>query len=134
MATVAALHVQQHEPANGSVMVDSSGRVLLPKAIREALHLEAGATLHYQILGGAIWFTPSDEKRAAWNSHHVPIQAGSNAVGEEEVDPTLQAMLDALPAIRDQVAREIYGNAFIDELTQRHAAILAAHHDPASVP
>lgn len=52
--------------------MDASGRLVLPKAVRDQLHLKAGARLRAEVVGGRIELTPQDddcelvEKNGLW--------------------------------------------------------------------
>ncbi len=41
--------------------MDASGRLVLPKAVRDQLHLKAGARLTAEVVGGRIELTPQDD-------------------------------------------------------------------------
>lgn len=41
--------------------MDASGRLVLPKAVRDQLQLKAGAMLRAEVVGGRIELTPQDD-------------------------------------------------------------------------
>lgn len=45
-------------PTISAISMDASGRLVLPKALREQLNLKAGARLTAEIVGGRIELTP----------------------------------------------------------------------------
>lgn len=61
-----------NSPIVSAISMDASGRLVLPKAVRDQLHLKAGAKLRAEVVGGRIELTPEDgdcevvEKNGMW--------------------------------------------------------------------
>ena len=45
-----------------TIPIDKAGRVVLPKAIRERMHLHEGSRLHVDVVGDKIELTPEAEE------------------------------------------------------------------------
>jgi bifunctional DNA-binding transcriptional regulator/antitoxin component of YhaV-PrlF toxin-antitoxin module len=105
----------------GFATVDDRGRVALSKAARQALNLRAGSSLAYVVVDGTIVFIPQDEHLARLSEHAAQIL--------ENAGLTVEDLLAELPAVREEILREDYGDAFVDELARRHAAVRGAPGD-----
>jgi AbrB family looped-hinge helix DNA binding protein len=99
----------------GFATVDDRGRVALSKAARHALNLRAGSSLAYVVVDGTIVLIPQDEHLARLSEHAAQIL--------ENAGLTVEDLLAELPAVREEILREDYGDEFVDELTRRHAAV-----------
>ena len=49
-----------------NVTLSTKGQVVIPKAVRDQLRLEPGASLSLEIIGSRIVLGSSDRKRVAW--------------------------------------------------------------------
>jgi AbrB family looped-hinge helix DNA binding protein len=108
----------------GFATVDDRGRVVLSKAARYALNLRAGSSLAYVVVDGTIVLIPQDEHLARLSEHAAQMR--------ENVGLTVEDLLAALPAAREEILREDYGDEFVDELTRRHTAVRGAPGDAQS--
>lgn len=61
-----------NSPIAPAISIDASGRLVLPKALRDQLNLKAGSRLTAEVVGGRIELTPEDddcelvEKNGLW--------------------------------------------------------------------
>jgi len=49
---------------NATIQMDSSGRLVLPKAVRERLNLQGGASLRVTVVAGRLELTPVEDADA----------------------------------------------------------------------
>jgi hypothetical protein len=96
----------------------------LSKAARHALNLRAGSSLAYVVVDGAIVLIPQDEHLAHLSEHAAQMR--------ENVGLTVEDLPAELPAAREEILREDYGDGFVDELARRHAAVRGATSDAQS--
>lgn len=47
---------------NATVTIDSSGRLVIPRNVREKLHLHAGSRLHLEVKGDGVFLEPLPEE------------------------------------------------------------------------
>jgi bifunctional DNA-binding transcriptional regulator/antitoxin component of YhaV-PrlF toxin-antitoxin module len=97
------------------VSVDERGRITLLRPIRRALDAGPGSTLAYILLDDTLLLIPQDDQLRALIGRAERALAGTGARTHD--------LLDELPAIRDEVMREAYGDAFMDALAREHAAL-----------
>jgi bifunctional DNA-binding transcriptional regulator/antitoxin component of YhaV-PrlF toxin-antitoxin module len=97
----------------GFAILDDRGRVALSKAARQALNLHAGSALAYAVVDGTILLFPQDQ--------HLAETATRAASILERAGLTIDDLLTELPAVREEVLRDSYGDAFVDEVERRHA-------------
>jgi AbrB family looped-hinge helix DNA binding protein len=97
----------------GFGVLDEKGRVSLPKPVRSALGIEAGSPVAYVVLNGAVLLVPQDEHLGTLMRDAERALAAAGLTVEE--------LLEELPAAREAVVRESYGDAFLEELTRLHA-------------
>lgn len=65
--------------------MDGSGRLVLPKAVRDQLHLRGGARFSAEIVGGRIELTPvDDEVKLVRKGRTLVLRAPPSAVGVAE--------------------------------------------------
>lgn len=50
-----------NSPVIPAISMDASGRLVLPKALRDQLQLKAGSKLRAEVVGGRIELTPEDD-------------------------------------------------------------------------
>ncbi len=105
----------------GYAVVDDKGRITLTKAMRAALGVEPGSAISYVIVKGRLVIFPQDQELLRLTEEAAAIVA--------EAGLTPRDLLDQLPAVRDAVMRELYGDAFMDELARQHAAATAERGD-----
>ena len=80
--------------ASDTVSMDKAGRVVLPKAVRERLHLRAGALLELEVREGHLELRPVEGrpalvKRDGWWIHQgtgAPADSLENAVERQRAD------------------------------------------------
>jgi AbrB family looped-hinge helix DNA binding protein len=105
----------------GFGVLDSKGRISLPKPVRDALGVHPGSSVAYILVDQTLMLIPQDEHLARlWESAAAVL---------EKTGLTAQDFLDELPAVRDQIMRETYGDEFMEELAREHAAIHGAAVD-----
>lgn len=106
----------------GFAVLDDKGRISLPKPLRGALGLHAGSAIAYIRLSDMILLIPQDEQLAALMDH---ASAALEAAGI-----TAEHFLANLPAARDEVVSETYGDAFMRELERRYGPTRDAEAAP----
>ena len=74
------------ESEHATVTIDDRGRITLPKAVRERLHLGAGDELLVEIETGEIHLRPD-------RPSFQPIESGKNEWGDEAFLDTREAMV-----------------------------------------
>jgi AbrB family looped-hinge helix DNA binding protein len=111
----------------GFLTVDEKGRVALPKAIREALDIAPGSSLAFAVLDGMLVLISQDKHLA------LLMERVTEVLTEAEL--TTQNTEDELLQIRGEVFREIYGDAFVDELERKYGHLVgtALNNQPADV-
>jgi bifunctional DNA-binding transcriptional regulator/antitoxin component of YhaV-PrlF toxin-antitoxin module len=105
----------QEEDLAGFATLDDRGRIALSKAARQALHLRAGSSLAYTVVEGAILLIPQDEHLAHLTEHASQILQNAGL--------TVDDLLGELPAVREEILREEYGDDFVEALARAHAAL-----------
>jgi bifunctional DNA-binding transcriptional regulator/antitoxin component of YhaV-PrlF toxin-antitoxin module len=96
-------------------VVDEKGRFSLGKAVRRALDVRPGSTLGYVLLDDAFLLIPQDDQLAALMERAAAALAAAGI--------TTQDLLEDVPAARDAVLREAYGDAFMDDLAREYEAL-----------
>lgn len=87
-----------------TVTIDKAGRIIVPKALRDALHLEAGDTLELDAEGEHITLRPVRAGSALRKEHGVWVfRRGGNAITTE----TTNAVLDDVRAQRARDHRDM---------------------------
>jgi AbrB family looped-hinge helix DNA binding protein len=109
------------EALTGFAVVDDKGRFTLPKGVRAALDLSPGSAIAYVVVKGRLVLYPQDAELVRLADDAAALIKG--------VGLTTQDLLDSLPAVRDRVMRETYGDAVVEALAQRHAQAGAARGD-----
>jgi bifunctional DNA-binding transcriptional regulator/antitoxin component of YhaV-PrlF toxin-antitoxin module len=105
----------QEQNVTGFGVVDAKGRFSLSKDVREALGIEPGSTLAYVVIDNTVLLIPQDAHVAALLQHAARVV--------EESGLAAQDFLDELSAVRAQVVRKLYGEAFMDDLDRRYGAL-----------
>ena len=54
---------------------------------------------------------------------HNPVNAFTMGGIVQDAGLTVEDLLAELPAVREEILREDYGDEFVDELARRHAAV-----------
>jgi AbrB family looped-hinge helix DNA binding protein len=96
----------------GFAVLDDKGRISLPKPLRGALGLQAGSAIAYIRLNDMILLIPQDEQLTA-----LMIRASAAL---EAAGITAEDFLANVPAARDAVVSEAYGEEFMQDLERRH--------------
>lgn len=112
---------EQDDGIMGFATVDDRGRIALSKATRQALGLRAGSSLAYIVSNGTIMLLPQDEHLVQLSEHAAQIL--------ERAGLTVDDLLDELPAAREEIMREEYGDAFMDALEREHAMLRGVARD-----
>ena len=104
----------QTDAGGGFAVVDGKGRLSLPKPVRRALGLDAGASVVWIALGGTVLLVPQDQHLADFSARaQAALAAAGLSVGD---------VLAELPAARADVVEEAYGPELVREITRAHAA------------
>ena len=74
---------------NTTVTIDKAGRLVLPKPVRDALHLKAGATLEVQQEGDAITLRPTQTKATLRRKNGFWVFDTGGQITTEMVNQTL---------------------------------------------
>ena len=98
----------------GFAVLDDKGRISLPKPLRGALGLHAGSTVAYIRLNDMILLIPQDEQLAALMDRA--------AAALEAAGITVEDFLANLPAAREDVVNEAYGEEFMQDLERRYGS------------
>lgn len=106
--------MKDRAPAGGFTVVDEKGRVSLPKPIRRALGLDAGASVAWLAVGGTVLLVPQGEHLAELFDR---AQSALAAAGLSADD-----VLGELPAARARVVAEAYGDDLALELARARSA------------
>ena len=86
-----------------TVTIDKAGRIIVPKTLRDALHLEPGDTLELEAEGERMTLRPVRAASALRKEHGVWVfRRGGKAISAE----TTNAVLDQVRAQRAQDHRE----------------------------
>ena len=113
---------EQGQDLTGFGVVDAKGRFSLSKQVREALGIEPGSTLAYVVIDNSVLLIPQDTHVAALLEHAARVV--------EEAGLTAQDFLNELPAVRAQVVRKLYGEAFMNDLERRYGALVGSALEP----
>lgn len=73
------------------VVLDSAGRILIPKALRDALGLRPGSTVELSRYGGGINLLPSGRTARLVERNGKLVATGTTRINDE----TVLALLDA---------------------------------------
>ncbi|HZS91517.1 MAG TPA: AbrB/MazE/SpoVT family DNA-binding domain-containing protein [Chloroflexota bacterium] len=99
-------------PVSGTAVtygqVDSKGRIVPGKSMRDELGLRAGSTVAFIKIGDALMVVPQDK--------HLEDLLDAAIRVLEKAHIGVEDLLDGLPAARDEVVTEHYGDAFLEEL------------------
>jgi AbrB family looped-hinge helix DNA binding protein len=75
---------------SGTVTVDKAGRVVLPKALRDQLHLEAGDTLEVESEGDRVTLRPVRSASPLRKEHGVWVFRGGRKISAATTDGVLR--------------------------------------------
>lgn len=84
-----------------AITIDRSGRLVLPKAYRQQLHLEAGGRLRVELVAGRIELTPIDDQPAPVLKQSSGIKVIPASAADPDAPPDAAA---AMAAERDAQA------------------------------
>src|SRR5438093_9102365 len=115
MATHTDVEKAREPGVVGFGVLDNKGRISLPKPVREALGIGPGSPLAYVLVDNTLLLIPQDE--------HLAVLMDRAARALERAGITTESLLDELPAVRDEIVKEIYGAEFMEALARRHAAL-----------
>jgi AbrB family looped-hinge helix DNA binding protein len=65
--------------------IDAAGRIVVPKALREALALTPGTTLDISRYGSGLQVVPSGRTARLVEENGVPVATGETAIDDETV-------------------------------------------------
>lgn len=83
---------------NGKITIDRAGRVIIPKPIREELHLKPGDSLELESGGDQITLRPVRPKATLKKEHGVWVYQG---------EPTDLSIVDLIAREREKRIREL---------------------------
>jgi len=87
---------------NTTLTLDKAGRVIIPKTLRDEMHLEAGDTLELEAEDGRITLRPVRSGSALRKEHGVwDFRRGGKAISEETTTQVLKSVRNE----RDRVNR-----------------------------
>ncbi len=71
---------------SATVTIDSSGRLVIPRTIREQLHLHSGSRLHLEVKGDGVFLAPmpDEDARLVTRDGRLVIQS-SKILGKDDV-------------------------------------------------
>lgn len=76
---------------NTTVTLDSAGRVVIPKALRDELHLEAGDSLSLETVGETVTLRPVRSSSPLRKERGVWVFHGARKIDAAVTDGVLQA-------------------------------------------
>ena len=97
----------------GFAVVDDKGRFSLPRPVRSALGLDAGVSVAWIALGGAVLLVPQDQ--------HLSDLAARAQAALAAAGLSVDDVLAELPAARAEVIDETYGPELVREIERAHA-------------
>ena len=77
---------------SATVRIDSSGRMVIPRTIREQLHLRSGSRLHLEVRGEGVFLAPlpDEDARLVKRGGRLVIHT-SKTLGDEDVRSAIVA-------------------------------------------
>ena len=75
---------------NTTVTLDKAGRVVIPKTLRDELHLEAGDTLELESEGERMTLRPVRSGSSLRKEHGVWVSRGGRKISAEATNQVLQ--------------------------------------------
>lgn len=77
---------------NATVRIDSSGRLVIPRNIREQLHLRSGSRLHLEVKGDGVFLAPlpDEDARLVERGGRLVIQS-SKTLDDDDVRKAIVA-------------------------------------------
>jgi three-Cys-motif partner protein len=100
----------------GFAVLDDKGRISLPKPLRGALGLHAGSAVAYIRFEEMILLIPQDE--------HLAVLMERAVAALEAAGITVDDFLANLPAARDDVVHEAYGEEFMQDLLTKEDRVM----------
>ena len=99
----------------GFAVVDEKGRFALPKPIRQELGIDAGASVAWLVVDGAVVVVPQD-------GHLAELFArGQRALAAAGL--SVEQIEASLPEARAQAVEELYGRDLVEELASAEASL-----------
>jgi len=83
--------------------IDKAGRVVIPKELRDALHLEAGDLIEVEGSGESITLRPARDETALVKREGVWVHRGGGSLSVEEVN-------EAIARTRGERERRLFGS------------------------
>ncbi len=71
--------------------IDSGGRVLVPKALRDALGLRPGSVVDISRYGAGLQVIPAGRTASIVDEDGVPVATGDTVIGDEDVFALIDA-------------------------------------------
>jgi AbrB family looped-hinge helix DNA binding protein len=81
--------------SDNTVTLDSTGRVVIPKSLRDELHLEAGDKLTAESDGNAVTLRPLRPEPRMRKKHGIWVFCAGEPISTEEINQTIDEMREA---------------------------------------
>src|SRR3954447_5629001 len=101
----------------GFAVVDEKYRISIPREVRQTLDIAPGSRLAYATIDGMFVLISQDKHLA------LLVKQATKALADAGL--TAQDIIEELPAVREEIMRETYGEEFVAELARLHAALRA---------
>jgi bifunctional DNA-binding transcriptional regulator/antitoxin component of YhaV-PrlF toxin-antitoxin module len=103
--------------AVGFAVVDEKCRISVPREVRQTLDIGPGSRLAYATIDGMFVLISQDKHLA------LLVRQATKALANAGL--TAQDIIEELPAVREEMMREAYGEEVVAELARLHAALRA---------
>ena len=112
------------------LMLDSEGRITLPKPIQELLGVGPGVSLTFVLTDGVLMLFPKTADLWTRVAQTAERLARGEKLHDGFDDFDSEAMEAELAEIRAQVVREMYGAEYMDELERKYGHLVGTALTP----